>query len=409
VRRELGVIFDWKVIGPFFAKRADPGAHPFIPENEIDFTTRPLTWRASKADRTQRSWQDPPFSWVPSRSHRNVVLYPTGWLKFDYRPYGDDNSAIYALTHVTVPEAVAVDAHIRADDDFVLFVNDRRIGSYRGRGNNGSSNLKWRGPQERSPDAARFRAHLEAGRNKVLVKIRNRGGTAGLVAAFSRTDGSYLEFEADADPPSEPGPRAPVAEPVWKRLVTLDHRSYRSKTIPIVGSFRASNKAFHGTGTGRGVGWRLFTVRPGFPKDSPSNLLWLRPSLTDRLTSVRVDVALASPEPPKLLLTFQGEGDTDGLSGWNLILIPSGANAVQARLERYDRLVYHSDPVELPEATGDRVISLRYWDGWCSASIDGALLFDRVSIHPIPGRHRIGLATWGSNPEIRSIELSRER
>ena len=410
LRRELGVVFDWKVVGPFFAQRADPEGCIFEPELSIDFKSKPKSWRASRADMTQRVWQDPIPDWVPTDSHKNVTLFPSGWIQFDYQPYGDDDSAIYALTHVTVPEAVDATAHIRADDDFVLFVNDRRIDSYRGRGTNGSSNwLLWRGPYEHAPDGMRMPVHFAAGRNKVLVKIRNRGGMAGLALAFSRPDGSPLAFTTDADEPDPPGPRAPVAEPSWKKVVTIDHRTFKSKAKIEVGSFRARNKAFYGDDTDGRVKWRLFTVRPGFPKDSPSNLLWLKPAQTKDLDALKIDVELASADPPKLLLTFQGEGEDDGLSGWNLILVPSGNDAVQARLERYDRLVYHSDPVPLPAAPGGRTLSLRYWDGWCTLTIGDEVVFDRLPIHPIPGRTQVGLATWGPKPEIRSLELSKGR
>lgn len=405
-RAELGVVSEWKVIGPFFAQRADPGAFVFPPELSIDFSEKPASWRSSRAEWTQRTWQDPIPSARPRPRHKNVELSPTGWLRFDYEPYGDDNSAIYALTHVTVPTATEAVVHVRADDDFVLFVNDRRIGSYRGRGKNGSTPITWRGPYEHAPDAMRFPVRLAPGRNRVLVKIRNRAGTAGLVLALARPDGSRLEFTADADPPEVPGPRSPVAEPRWKRIATLDHRSFKRRSKAAVGSFRSAKKAFYGRDTDGAVGWRLFTVRPGFPKDSPSNLLWLEPSLTADLDALRLDVTLASRAAPKLLITFQGEGGQDGLSGWNLILVPRGG-AVEARLERYDRLVYHTDPVPLPAAGEVRVLSLRYWEGWCSVSIDGTVLFDRVSIDPIPGRHRIGVATWGPEPRLQALELSR--
>lgn len=411
LRAELGVVYDWKVIGPFFARSADPGAHPFVPESEIDFDSKPLTWRASRADRTQLVWQNPLPRWSGGGSHKNVALYPSGWLHFDYVPYGDDNAAIYALTHVTVPQAVDALAHLRVDDDFVLFVNDRRIGSYRSRGANGSSAVRWRGPIEHAADAMRLPLRFEAGRNKVLVKIRNRAGTAGVVLALSRPDGSRLEFEDDAGPPDAPGPHAFAGpEPTWKRVAKLDQRKFKSRTEVAVGSFRSRGKTFFGDDTDGAVAWRLFSVRPGFPKDSPSNLLWLKSSLTDDLDALRVDVGLAGVDAPKLLVTFQGEGEQDGLSGWNLILVPRGRGAVQARLERYDRLVYHSDPIELPEAPQDgRVLSLRYWDGWCTAEIDGQPLLERVSVHPIPGRQRIGLATWGRDPKLRSIEVWRGR
>ena len=178
-----------------------------------------------------------------------------------------------------------------------------------------------------------------------------------------------------------------------------------------MGSFRARNKAFYGTDTDGAVGWRLFTVRPGFPKDSPSNLLWLKSNLTDDLSALKIEATVVGGDAPKFLITFQGEGKSDGLSGWNLILVPRGTNEVGARLERYDRLVYQCDPVDLPDLgeEEERVVTLIYLDGWCSASIDGVMLLDRVSINPIEGRHRIGLATWGERPAFRSLVVSRGR
>jgi len=408
LRRELGVIFEWKVIGPFFAKAADPGAHPFTPETSIDFTKKPRSWRASRADKTQRTWQDPLPSWRPTGSHKNVTLFPSGWLHFDYEPYGDDNSAIYALTHITLPEGVDAEAHVRADDDFVLFVNDRRVGMYKGRGTNGSSSIRGRGPSDHSPDGMRFPVRLEEGRNKVLVKIRNRGGPAGLIASFSRLDGSRLAFTDDADPPTEPGPRAPVEEPSWKRIVSLDHRTYKSKTKTVAGSWGARNKAFFGRDTDGGVPWRLFTVRPGFPKDSPSNLMWLKPALTKDLDAVRLDVTFASTSAPKMVLTIQGEGTNDGLSGWNLILVPRG-NSVSARLERYDHLVYQSDPVEFTPSEEGPHLSFRYWDRWVTVTLGDEVLFYRLPVRPIAGKSQVGLATWGPDTQFRSIEISRGR
>ena len=405
LRKELGVVMEWKVVGPFFAKRADPGATQFPPEIEIDFDEKPRSLDSGRGSFTRRPWQDPWPDWRSASGHKNARLFPSGWLRFNYDPYGDDNAAIYALTHVTVPEAVDVLIHGRADDDLVVFINDRRVGSYRGRGNNGSTDLGWRGPYEEAADAIKMTAHLEAGRNKILLKIRNRGGTAGAVIALSKPDGSRLDFTDDAKPPEVPGLRPSVEEPKWKRIAKLDDRSYKSKAKSTVGSFRAKDKHWYGDSTKGEVKWRLFTVRPGFPKDSPSNLLWLKSGLTKGIDGLRIDLELDGSTKPKLVLTFQGEGEDDGLSGWNLMLIPAGKDAVLARLERYDRLVYQSDPVELKPTEEGRMLSVRYWDGWCTVTLDEAVLLDRASIDSIPDRHRVGLATWGPETRIKSLEL----
>jgi hypothetical protein len=335
-----------------------------------------------------------------------VELQPSGWLRFDYRPYGDDGSAIYALTHVTVDADTEAVAHLRANDDVALFVNDVRAGSYRGRGSN-SSTERWRGPYLNVPDAIDFPITLRAGRNKLLVKVRNRSGGAGVALALADPDGSPLAFSADTEDPDSVGLRKPVSEPrYWKRLALIDYRSFRSKAKSEVGGFSARSKEFGGTETGKGVAWRQWTVRPGFPKDSPSNLLWVKETITRKLgDAVRVRIEFASTAAPKVLVTVQGEGNRDGLSGWNLILVPHGADRVAARLERYDRLVYESDPMDLPAAEDGRELVLTLWRGWATATIDGVVLLDRVSIRPIPGRTRVGLATWGPNPRFRAVEI----
>ena len=139
LRRSLGIVDVWKVVGPFFARRADPGAHVFEPELRMDYSAKPATLRSNKREETRLFWQDPVPSWTPGRNHRNVELHPDGHLRFDYEPYGDDNSAIYAATHVTVPAAVDALAHLRVDDEVDLFVNDLRVGDYRSWGRNGST------------------------------------------------------------------------------------------------------------------------------------------------------------------------------------------------------------------------------------------------------------------------------
>ncbi len=406
LRARLGIVFDWKVIGPFFAAEADPLAAIFPPELEVDFDQKPPSLRSNHRDSTQRFWQDPWPSWKPTTSHKNVELLPTGWLRFDYQPYGDDRSAIYAYTSVSVEDETPAVAYLRADDDLVLFVNQQRIGSYRYPGAEGSTE-PWRGPRALLPDAIRFPIELRAGSNEILVKVRNKSGRAGVALALARPDGSPLDFQAAAEEPASPPRRPTVMEPrYWKHLVTIDRRSLRSKTEQVVGGFRLQGKAFSGTSTDRGVAWRRWTVRPGFPKDSPSNLLWVKPAITSRLgEAVRVRVLLAQTEAPKLLITVQGEGGTDGLSGWNLILLPRGKDRVALRLERYDRLVLASDPVPLPPAEESRELVFTLWKGWARAEIDGVELLPPVSLRSIPDARRVGVATWGGEPRFFEIEV----
>jgi hypothetical protein len=400
-RLELGVLYDYQTLGPFFVKSADPGACVFPPEDEIVLDQKVRALRSTRDDWTALRWKTP-------ERDSNVSLDNTGWLEFDYKPYGQTNAAIYALTSVTVEADTFAICHLRANDDVSLFINGTRAGSYRGRGTNGSSQtIRWRGPHGRAPDAIRFGVFLFAGRNEVLIKIKNRYGKAGCMAALSLPNGRPLSFSSDSE---QPETRPTPATTKWKETAKIDSRSWRSKTVSAVGGFKTRNRALSGSSNSKGVGWRMFTVRPGFPKDSPSNLTWIKEKLTREHADARVEIRLSPADrAPKLLLTFQGEGGSDGLSGWNLILIPHGKTHVSARLERYDRLVYQTEALPLPEAEESRLLTASLANERFTATLDGLVLFDEVTVNDIPGKTRIGIATWGEEPAIERIELSKPR
>ena len=401
-----GVVTAWQTIGPFFTQRADAAACPFPPEGRIDYEEKVPALRSTKDGQTTLIWREPHPTWRSSFGEKPVTIDPTGWLHFDYKPYGQRNAAIYAATSVTLAEAQDVLVHLRADDDFALFIDGRRVGTYEGRGHNGSSrNADWRGPFENLPDAQRFAVPMGAGRHLLLVKIKNGGGTAGLCLALSQPDGSPLAFEQDIRPPPAP---AAQREPSWKRVARLDQRSFKTKTKPAVGGFKTAGKAVAGTSTEGEVEWRRFTVRPGFPKDSPSNLAWLKANLTEDLVDLKLVFELdTQSRAPKFLVTFQGEGERDGLSGWTLILVPGRGEQVSARLERYDRLVYQTEPRDLSAAVGEHRLELSLVDDELSVTLDELTLFERVPLRSIAGAHRVGLATWGAEPRIRVFELYR--
>ncbi len=404
-RRRHGVVSAWKTVGPFFTRSGDAAAVPFEPEWHIDFTSKVEALRSTKDETTRLLWRDPIGTWQSDAHLSPVTIDATGWLHFDYQPYGQRDAAIYAVTSVTLSEASEVAVHARADDDFALFIDGVRLGAYRGRGTNGSSeNARWRGPFQNLPDAQRFELPLAAGRHTIVVKIKNRGGPAGLVLALSKPDGSTLEFSADTDAVE---PRRAPRKASWKRLARLDARSLKSKAKTTVGGFKTVNKALRGTSTSGGVQWRRFTVRPGFPKDSPSNLLWLKEKLTEDALDLRLELELTrESRAPKLLLTLQGEGEDDGLSGWTLLLLPSGGSAVSARLERYDRLVYQTEALPMPEGEGTLRLLFECLDDEVTVKLDELTLLDRVPIRPIPGKFGVGLGTWGDSPAIELLEVS---
>ena len=397
---EVGVLRDWQVIGPFSKDGVDPDACIFPPEYEIDFT------KTYEGRSNICRWR------LPHSKNPPVSIGPTGWVKLDFSY--QDNTAFYGLCHVTVAEAMRTTFHLRADDDMSLFLNDELVGKYRTRGRNASAWVGWRGPQAKVPDAMRFDVRLRAGRNKVLVKIKNRAGGAGFVVALTTPTGEIIDdLEVDTDLPTKvTADGKKPKKPGWKRVARLrfDSRSAASKLDARVGGFRVRQKRLVGTSTDGRVAWRKYTVRPGFPKDSPSNLGWLKPKATKKIESFRLELDLESrDERPKIALMFQSEGGTDGLSGWTLIMHPSGRDRITARLERYDRLVYQQI-VEPPTVDGDSIpLVLEVLDAKCTVRLGDRMIFDRRPIRPIPGRTRIGIATWGARPALRSLELSKPK
>ncbi|MEQ1632549.1 MAG: hypothetical protein ABL997_09260, partial [Planctomycetota bacterium] len=93
------------------------------------------------------------------------------------------------------------------------------------------------------------------------------------------------------------------------------------------------------------------------------------------------------------------------LSGWTLILEPHG-DKVRAYLERYDLRVHMSDLVQF--ATGGKKpieLVLTYWAKRLSVDLGEQHLFDQAPLLPIPGKTRIGIATWGEQLRVEQVEL----
>ncbi|MCA8974123.1 MAG: hypothetical protein KDC98_05345, partial [Planctomycetes bacterium] len=389
---ELGVVKDWWVIGPFTRLGIDPDAYRFPPELEIDLGKR------YDSINNNPTWRRP--------GPRPVTVDPTGWLRFEFSYM--DNSAFYALAHVNVEQQTEAWFHIRGDDDVTLFVGDALIGKFE---HNPGPHGPWR-PDWRAmlPDAVRFPVTLQPGRTKVLLKIRNRRGGSGCTLAIARRNGTPLPgWRTDVEPAAKVSTaiETPDGRRWSQRFVLKGNRAGAQRKLDAtVGKWRVRNKAIEGAATEGQVQWRKYTVRPGFPKDSPSNLAWLPEKATADLGAFRFTVEFeAGSPPPKLCVVVQGDGLQDALGGWTLVLAPSG-DKVQARLERYDRLVYQSDPLPfVVEPKKPTTLELLYFGDRITVRLGDQLLFDQAPLRAIPGRSRIGVATWGPTLRITELEL----
>ncbi|MCA8941308.1 MAG: hypothetical protein KDB80_02005, partial [Planctomycetes bacterium] len=396
LERELGILEHWHVIGPFRKDRVGADGFVFPPEYEVDLEKRyPL--------------RDNTATWRKPGPRPPVMRDDDGWLVFDY-PYMDD-TAMYALTHVTVPESIEAWAWVRADDDLTLFVEDRLVGKYRfASGPIGP----WAPTRKNLPDAIRFPIQLRAGRNKILLKVRNGHGPSGCSLALSRRDGRPIEgLVSDDRPPERVSTRVDASDPKrWSKRIALHFRGGADarKLEAKVGKFTVQQKALVGASNDGAVEWRKYTVRPGFPKDSPSNLAWLKERITEDLDDFWLRVGFdAKDGPPKACVIFQGDGSRDALSGWTLVLEPDhGRGEFRIRIERYDRLVYESDwvAVNREEPTP---LDLLYERERLTIRYGELEVLSQIPIRPIPDRTRIGIAHWGDRTRITELELRTPR
>jgi hypothetical protein len=289
VGRRLGVLYDWQVIGPYRSPGADPRAPVCPPEVEIALA---------------RQYEDGLNScrWRRAGPEGAVVIDPYGWVSLNFS-YQDD-TASYGLTWLTVDQEQPALVHLRADDDVTLFLNDRRVESYVRRVETGWQTW-FRGPRAPMPDAMRLPVVLKQGRNKLLLKLKNRAGPAGFVLAVSRPDGLAIEglrVDADASGPST------VAAPPKASWKDVFDQAFRAKKVEghfdvAVGRFKVVNKRLTGEATDGQVSWRRYSVRPGYPTDAPSNRC---SPATDGLTDFRLRLDLVPTwAGAEIAVTFQ--------------------------------------------------------------------------------------------------------
>jgi hypothetical protein len=389
---ELGVVKDWWVIGPFAREGTDADAFRFPPELEVDLAARYASINNNP------TWRQP--------GPKPVTVDETGWLHFDFTYM--DWTATYALTHVTIASEQEAWLHLRCDDELTVWANDELVGKHAaGGGPLGPWRPRW---DVLLPDAIRFPVTLRAGRNKVLVKVHNHTGPSGFTMAVARRNGTPLTgWSTDLEPPAKKLAAIDVPDPrrwpsKWKARFA-DAGAHR-KLDDTVGSWRTRNGALEGFATDKQVEWRKYTVRPGFPKDSPSNLAWLPEKATEGLEALALSIDFPAEAPaPKLCVILQGDGMRDALCGWTLILEP-WADGVRGFLERYDLRVYDSGKVAWRrDGKKGNTLELVWFGKRLTVRCGGEVLFDQAPLLPIPGKHRIGLATWNEQLRIEELEL----
>jgi hypothetical protein len=396
--KDLGIVFTYKICGPFYKEEGSAHAAIFPPEYELD-------WTKTYADNRHTAL------WRVPQEKTYITQKRNGWVDLDF-PY-PENTAYYAFTQVSSPQEQTVLIHLRADDDFKLFVNDRFIGTMNYFGTNDSQYSDYRNEWGKVPDQIRFPVKLQKGRNKILLKITNHYGPCGFTMALSDLQQNPLpELVYDTELPP---PRSAPTPPKWSKSYTFPFQQKNSlRSIECtVGELDIQQKCLVGIATAKEVQWRKYTVRPGFPKDSPSNLFWLPSKITQKDEDFFLMIQLFSPYTPKFTITFDGEGKEDGLSGWTLLFYPEMLG-LKVHLERYDTLYYESEVLKIPEELvvsneGLYQILLEYVEERLSLQVNQKQVFQSLPLLPLklPKNHTIGMALWDSQVRIQSIFLKK--
>jgi len=377
----LGAVRGWRVCGPFYPpERGDGLATVFAPERGQFFGREYGDTR--KVARWYRPATESPVLEDPAGLVAARWAYPEG-------------SATYGLAEVEVPAAVEGFAWVTTEDRWALWADGRLV-----------EKQDW-GAGRAVPDRDRVPLALAAGRHRLLLKVTTpRSGPTFALRLTDRAGRGVPGMrcldpaEGEADPP-RPGKGKAVHRDAFARAAL----GAAWTTGP--GGFDVRNRQMAGVDSRGAVPWRKYSVRPGFPQDSPSNQATLDPRLAAKAgEDLRVELGLALPAPghPKVAVTLDAEEAAGGLTGWTVVVVPAG-KGVDVRLEHYDRLLYLATDVEAPRGK-DHVLLVERREGFVTVTLDGVVALDRISA-PALRRRGLRLCTWDASPAFTRFTLER--
>ncbi|MCC7140198.1 MAG: hypothetical protein IT460_17385 [Planctomycetes bacterium] len=377
LHRELGVVGAWKLCLPFYSRGVSPLLTVHEPEREIV-----LGAEYPNPMQTAR-WRD---------------ANPTVDGRVDLLQYGvgyPDDAACYALAVLEVskdvPDAVCF---LGFDDTCALWVN-------------GELAEKWEDASGWLRDDRVAAVPLKAGRNRLLLKVVNRTGAWGFSARVVHADRTPIEGLVLAPPP-EKDVAPPVPEAKGHPVHTLDVEKMKSlpkgRVKATVGAFDVVNKALRCTVPGS-VPWRKYQISPFVSKDPPIALCWLADKdllgLADfvvEVTTHRADLGV-----PRFGVTLHGEEKDDGLSGHTFV-VRGGGDGVEARLEEYERPVFHGSA---KVARGPvHVFRFVRRGRTLSAYCDGVAMLEAVDL-PALARPGIGLMVWDKETGFSKVRVEK--
>jgi hypothetical protein len=373
----LGVLRKWKLCGPFYQRGASALLASFEPERTLDLS-------AEYRNPVQNAiWKDAKVAW-----DGRVDFLEHGFA------YADD-AACYAVCDLKVPAAVP-DAtfYLGFDDVAALWVNGELV-------------EKWDAAHGWDRDQHVGAASLQAGKNRVVLKVVNVRGDWGFSARV--VHGDRLPIEG-LEVPDLPAKDVPPSPPESKGTAVLSEDFERTKSVSkskhrtTVGQWEVDQKCLRMSLPG-GVAWQKFLVQPYVKKDAPSALVWLTDKSLATLTDFAVELHVHQPTPgqPKIGVTLHGEEKDDGLSGHTFVVQPAD-DGVEVRLWEYDRVVYYGRTDAPP--SNDHVLRFVRRGRRLSCWVDGKALIDSVDLPPLP-HSGIGLMTWNKETGISKWKVER--
>jgi hypothetical protein len=373
-RAAAGIVHGWRVAGPFYPPEWGDGlATPFAPERET------VLDREYPGPRQVAKWYAPggPVAEDGAGIVTASWAYPEG-------------SVTYGRVDLEVPE----------DADAWIWVGTEHRWALRVDGVLAEMQ-EW---EEGAfvPDRDRVAVRLRKGRRSLLLKVAL--GWTGPTFAVRVTDRAGRGIPGlRCLPPENRIYDAPV-EAATKAHFLADFGGAASTAAWTFGpgGFQVRNRALRGVESRGAVPWRKYSVRPGFPQDSPSNQATLDPAVMAKAgKDVRVEVAFTGT--PKIALTLDAEEAAGGLTGWTVVISPGGGGTADVRLERYDRLIHLVEGVAA-KGRGEHVVVVDRRGGFVSVTVDGALAVDRASAPPLR-RDGFRICTWGPEPAIGRVEI----
>lgn len=375
IRRDLGLIMEWKCAGPFYSK-VNGLFDIFPPEYEVDYAKEYANPMA------KGTWFDPKIRY-------------DGIVAFEF-PYMD-GIVCYGLVNVKVVSDTDAWLFVGSDDGWAAWVNGELADKFdAGRG------VMF--------DQDRVNIRLRAGWNRLLVKIRNGDGAMGFVGRITDRTGRAIDGIQFTHAPQETpwwmgGKKAGKADMVWRDDFNAPGAE-RKYQVPC-GGWKVTNKALWGTDDKRNMAWMKFLVTPGKDKDAPAQCIWLKDTVLKGAKDIAIELKLVQggDSRPKFEVSLDAEGQNDGLSGTSLVFHPNGEGC-SVVVWRYDHVLYHIPGIQFPAAKEHTLTLVRFKER-LTVTFDGQKVLDDVSMPQIDKSNFLGIMTWNKDCGLDDLTVYR--